>query len=110
MRKTLVSILPAVVIVFCMAGFAYANCGICGVGKAQAAEVTDASMKGAVNVGNKVCPVSGDAVGDPANATVEYEGKSYNLCCPACVAPFKKDPAKYIEKVNEELAADPNVE
>lgn len=58
-----------------------------------------------VNVGNKVCPVSGEKVGksgmDPV--TYEYKGKIYNFCCAMCIDEFKKDPEKYIKKVDEEL-------
>jgi YHS domain-containing protein len=59
----------------------------------------------AVNVGNKICPVSGEKVGEGGMepATYEYEGKVYNFCCTACIDEFKKDPQKYIEKVEEEL-------
>ena len=36
----------------------------------------------------------------------EYEGKVYNFCCEMCTEEFKKDPEKYIQKVEEELKAD----
>ena len=77
----------------------------------QAQEVSDkAEVFGqmeAINVGNKICPVSGEKIGQGglAPATYEYQGKVYNLCCPACVDEFKKDPDKYIEKVGKELQA-----
>ena len=56
-----------------------------------------------VAVGNKVCPVSGDVVGEPGKDTVEYNGKVYNLCCPACKATFLADPEKYVDKVEKEM-------
>ena len=59
----------------------------------------------AVNVGNKVCPVSGEKIDEKLKATYEYEGKIYNFCCTACIEEFKKDPEKYIKKVEEELSA-----
>lgn len=62
----------------------------------------------AVNVGNKICPVSGMMVGGDqgmAPATYEYQGKIYNFCCSGCIEEFKKDPEKYIKKVEEELKA-----
>ncbi len=58
----------------------------------------------AVNVGNKVCPVSGDKISDPGANTVEYQGKIYNLCCPMCKDKFLADPAKYVAIVEKELA------
>ncbi|MDD5477685.1 MAG: YHS domain-containing protein [Candidatus Omnitrophica bacterium] len=59
----------------------------------------------AVNVGNKICPVSGEKVsqGGMQSATYEYKGKIYNFCCAACIEDFKKDPQKYIKKVEQEL-------
>jgi YHS domain-containing protein len=60
----------------------------------------------AVNVGNKICPVSGDAIGSMGvPATVEYEGKIYNICCVACAKTFNSDPQKYIAIINTELEA-----
>ena len=57
-----------------------------------------------VEVGNKICPVSGEKVGEMGDiVTYEHEGKIYNLCCTMCEKDFKKDPQKYIEKVNEEM-------
>lgn len=60
-------------------------------------------MPEVVNVGNKICPVSGDKINGDVKATYEYEGKVYNFCCPMCIEEFKKDPQKYIKKVDEEL-------
>jgi YHS domain-containing protein len=55
---------------------------------------------GVVNVGNKMCPVSGDPVS--GKDFVVYKGKRYDLCCPMCKKPFSKDPEKYVAKVNAE--------
>jgi len=60
----------------------------------------------AENVGNKICPVSGEKIDEEMKATYEYEGKIYNFCCSACIDEFKKDPEKYIEKVAEEKQED----
>jgi YHS domain-containing protein len=64
-----------------------------------------ADAPAAVNVGNKICPISGDAIVEETKVTVEYEGKIYNLCCPACVDTFNADPMAGIAKVEAELAA-----
>ncbi len=56
----------------------------------------------AVNVGNKICPVSGENIKEKTKATYEYESKTYNFCCAGCVDDFKKDPQKYIKKIEEE--------
>lgn len=57
------------------------------------------------NVGNTICPVSGEKVGSGGMtpATYEYEGKVYNFCCPGCIEEFKKDPKKYQAIVEKEL-------
>ena len=57
----------------------------------------------AVDAGNKICPVSGEPIDEAAKATYEYEGKIYNFCCAGCIEEFKKEPQKYIDKVNQEL-------
>ena len=61
-----------------------------------------------VDVGNKICPVSGDKIDPAAKATYEYQGKIYNFCCSMCIEDFKKDPEKYIKKVEEELKGQAN--
>lgn len=50
---------------------------------------------------NKVCPVSGEDLEDN-DITYTYNGKTYGLCCNKCLAKFKKDPAKYAARLNED--------
>ena len=57
----------------------------------------------AVDAGNKICPVSGEPIDETNKATYEYDGKVYNFCCTGCIEEFKKDPKKYIKKVDKEL-------
>jgi YHS domain-containing protein len=54
-------------------------------------------------VEQKVCPVSGD----PADKDiyVDYKGKRVYLCCSDCVTEFKKDPDKYMKKLEEQQQA-----
>ena len=59
-------------------------------------------VKKAEDAGNKICPVSGEKIGEKMKATYAYEGKTYNFCCAMCIDNFKKDPQKYIKKVEEE--------
>ena len=55
---------------------------------------------------NKTCPVEGkDHEVDP-KVTVVYKGKTIGFCCDTCPPEFKKDPEKFMKKVNEELAAE----
>ncbi len=71
---------------------------------AQEASQIEAKEK-AVNVGNKICPVTGETINEKTKVTYEYQGKIYNFCCAGCPDQFKKDPQKYIKKVEAELQA-----
>ena len=66
--------------------------------------------KEVTNVGNKICPVSGEKINEKLKATYEYKGKIYNFCCAFCIDEFEKDPQKYIQKVEEELKREPKQE
>ena len=60
-----------------------------------------------VEVGNKICPVSGDQVAGgkmgSKPVTFEYKGRIYHLCCPMCIKDFKKDPEKYSKIAEDEV-------
>ena len=63
---------------------------------------TIGAVSKAVEVGNKVCPVSGNKVGEMGKPIkYAYNGKVYNLCCSMCVKDFKKDPEKYSKIADE---------
>lgn len=52
------------------------------------------------------CAVSGEALGsmgDPIDLVVE--GKLVRLCCKGCAKPVRKDPAKFVAKVDEAVVA-----
>ena len=52
-----------------------------------------------VEVGNTICPVSGEKIGTMGEAAhYKYKGKLYNLCCPMCVKDFAKNPEQYSKK------------
>ncbi len=66
-----------------------------------------------VEVGNKICPVSGNSVHDESMGEpvkLEYQGKAYTLCCTMCIKDFNKDPEKYSKKALEEVAAQEKTE
>ena len=46
------------------------------------------------------CPVMGGAVNQSLYA--DYEGKRVYFCCEGCVPEFQKDPAKYINKLENQ--------
>ncbi len=58
----------------------------------------------AVDVGNKICPVTGERIDPQSEATYEYQGKTYHFCCSMCIPKFKKNPEKYIEVIDKEKA------
>ena len=69
---------------------------------ACAASVTNSSsVPKPEMVGNKFCSVSGDRINEKNKVTYEYKGKVYNFCSPDCVEEFKKDPEKYLEKMEK---------
>ena len=70
----------------------------------QKQDIDSAASEKAVNVGNKICPVSGEKVGQGGMeaVTYEYEGKIYNFCCSACIEEFRNNPEKYVQIVEEE--------
>jgi YHS domain-containing protein len=50
----------------------------------------------------RVCPVSGDALGSNGKPLkVTAKGKTVYLCCPDCKEPFEKDPDKYLAKLKD---------
>ncbi len=62
-------------------------------------------------VGNPLCPVSGEKVGEMGEIVkYEHRGKIYNFCCEACIKDFKKDPEKYSKIAEDEVKAHGAVE
>ena len=50
----------------------------------------------------KTCPVSDEKLGEMGKPFVfTYEGREIKLCCKDCQKDFKKDPAKYVKKIEE---------
>lgn len=46
------------------------------------------------------CPVTGSPINK--SISTDYNGKRIYFCCNACPAQFKKDPEKYIKKMEDE--------
>ena len=91
-----------VLAVFTVISFGLAFAAGSGCGQANTAAKDSASGSGAIDAGNKICPVLGGPIDEANKATYEYKGKVYNFCCGSCVEEFKKEPQKYIDKVNQE--------
>ena len=50
----------------------------------------------------KTCVVSDEKLGDMGDTYVfTHEGREIKLCCKSCFKDFKKDPAKYIKKIED---------
>ena len=80
--------------------------GGCGKEEGTAAKPkTPAAVPGvqAAEIAQKTCPVMGGAI--DKSVYVDYEGRRIYFCCTDCLAAFKKEPAKYVAKVDEELKA-----
>ncbi len=104
--KNTILISSMAVCVLGLAGIVWAGEGCddsTGMSMAADQAAVASSTSAPVNVGNKICPVSGDKVDGVTKFT--YEGKEYNVCCPVCLENFKKDPQTYIKKTEEELKA-----
>ena len=70
----------------------------------QGAVTGPASIKNEATPGDKAqttCPVMGNKV-DKTSPYVDVEGKRIYVCCQDCVQAVKKDPAKYIAKLEAE--------
>ncbi len=82
------------------------------IGSSKIVVVDDSDPTKAVEVGNKICPVSGDQVPAPGEkgemgdhpVKIVYKGKIYNLCCPMCIKDFKKNPKKYSAIADKEVS------
>ncbi len=51
----------------------------------------------------KTCVVSGDKIGGDMGKpyVFTHEGQEVKLCCKDCMKDFKKDPEKFMKKINE---------
>lgn len=48
------------------------------------------------------CVVSDEKLGEMGKPYVfKHEGREVQLCCKSCLKDFKKDPAKYLKKIEE---------
>lgn len=65
-----------------------------------AGAATDAETKATPKAKSQsTCPVMGGSINKKYFA--EHEGKRVYFCCPGCDAPFKKDPAAYVKKLED---------
>lgn len=105
------SLILALAVLGLSSGFAFAQETPDKVAEVQVITEKAPASKDAVEVGNKICPISGDKIPAPGEkgtmgdepVKVEYKGKIYNLCCAMCVKDFKKNPEKYSAVAEKEV-------
>jgi YHS domain-containing protein len=78
-----------------MAGVAYAASEEAGGAGQQETQVF-------VDVGNKICPLTGEGVDGKTYAV--YKGRRYGLCCQECGANFWQDPETYSMLAEKEVS------
>ncbi len=105
MKRVILICLLALVVSFYVTNV-YAMCGMCGTGGAHTKDESTSSKteeeSKTVAVKNRVCPVTGDKIDEKSKASYTYKGKVYDFCCPMCIDEFKKDPQKYIKKIEKQ--------
>jgi YHS domain-containing protein len=48
------------------------------------------------------CVVSGEKLGEMGKPyVIKYKGREVHLCCESCEKDFKKDPTKYVKKLDD---------
>lgn len=72
---------------------------IAGCKNATPRTVTSARTTNTVTIGSDEasCPVLGTVMKKSEMTPVSYQGKTYYMCCPACISRFKANPAQYIQ-------------
>lgn len=90
----------AATVIACMTAGAFAET------KASDAKTTASGSEttGVMVLGNKMCPVSGHAVGSmEKDSKVVFKGQVVGLCCMSCEKQFMENPEKFAMKAQEEV-------
>ncbi len=98
-----------VVLVAAAAAFLAPGCGKGDEVEHKEHEHEAAPAVGAAEIEQKICPVMEGNKINP-ELFVDHNGRRIYFCCKMCVGNFKKDPEKYIRKVDEEIAKFKKVE
>ncbi len=72
----------------------------CKAGKSSQVQAQTTAAKSGELASQTTCPVM---KGKPINKElyVDHDGKRIYVCCAGCIDPIKKDPAKYIQKLEK---------
>jgi YHS domain-containing protein len=88
------TLMLAIVAVLALSGIAYAGCGGCCGGSARGGTTHEAGLI------NDTCPVMGGPVDKNTPYQTSYRGKKVGFCCAQCVSEFRKDPERYLKKLD----------
>lgn len=105
MLKKKLILAGTVLFIFGLTSYSFAQMRCAGHsngGHKHSSQATQSGQRDTIVVGNKICPVLNEKIDEKNKATYEYQGKVYSFCCPACIGEFKKDPQRYIKKIEEE--------
>ena len=69
----------------------------------EAMQMGESAGAAAAAIAQKTCPVTGDPI-DP-KVYIDYNERRVYFCCSACETTFKKDPAKYLKIVDDQIKA-----
>ena len=68
----------------------------------EAGGTTKQEAQTIVDVGNKICPLTGENV--DGKTFYVYKGKRYGVCCPECGKNFAQDPETYSMLAEKEVS------
>jgi YHS domain-containing protein len=95
LTKMLGSVVPAAIVVAMLSAT-----GSMGQSEGVKADTAKAAMPAAKQLKPQTtCPVSGDPI--DKKLYVDYKGKRIYVCCSSCIATLKKNPEKYIKKLEK---------
>ena len=90
--RSLVRIVGVMMLVS-LVGLFFAGCGD--------KEKTGGKPEVKTQIAQKTCPIMGGAINKEIYA--DHNGRRVYFCCAGCVDAFKKDPEKYVAKVDAEI-------
>ena len=84
-----------------LVGVAVTVFGVVGGCKKETPQPAQKAAAAGTEIAQKLCPV----MGNPINPEIylDYQGRRIYFCCPMCPETFKKDPEKYLKKLDEQM-------
>ncbi len=88
--------------------FAAASVFAAGCGRKDSPAPSANTGAADAEIAQKTCPIMGEPI--DKNIYLDHEGRRVYFCCSMCKDTFKKDPEKYIKKLDAEFQAAPEAE